>query len=100
MTTEDFDRERLGRRVTFGLASFSPVVNGWARDLQSALAEIDRLREALSEEADRIEHLDVENERLRAELRRFQRIIALDEIAAISQDAGLDELTGEPPIRR
>lgn len=25
---------------------------------------------------------------------------ALDEIAAISQDAGLDELTGEPPIRR
>jgi len=66
---------------------------------------------------------EAEVERLRAELRRFQRIIidasevdadcedlcgvlcagpchGLDEIAAISQDAGLDELTGEPPIRR
>src|SRR5690606_38688158 len=43
---EDFDRERLGRRAAFGLASFSPVVQGWARDLQSALSEIDRLREA------------------------------------------------------
>ena len=47
-----------------------------------------------------VRHLEGEIERLRAELRRFQRIIALDEIAAISQAAGLDELTGEPPIRR
>lgn len=44
---EDFDRERLGRRAAEGLASFSPVVRGWARDLRSALAEIERLREAL-----------------------------------------------------
>jgi len=48
MATEDFDRERLGRRVTFGLDSPIPAVQGWARDLQSALAEIERLWEALT----------------------------------------------------
>jgi len=47
MTTEDFDLERLGRRAADGLASLSPVVNGWARDLQSALSEVERLREVI-----------------------------------------------------
>lgn len=47
MMAENFDRERLARRVAFGLASFSPVVQGWARDLQSALSEVERLQEVI-----------------------------------------------------
>lgn len=55
MTTENFDQERLARRVAFGLASFSSVVQGWARGMQSALSEIDRLREMLISEGERLQ---------------------------------------------